>query len=190
MVIAPLTVFGDGDQTLSVDDVAAEIMASQNAPARSDINCREVTDKQFEDLGEAFMSARHPDGEEHSTMDQMMGGEESELLKAAHIAIGRNEFGCSDGLMGDINMMSGKDGSATAGNFSMMNIGGFDLGWIFVVLFWLLALAGVIFLVKWLLELKRNESGKRTAPNILKERYARGEIDKNEFEEKKETLKQ
>lgn len=62
------------------------------------------------------------------------------------------------------------------------------MGMIFIVFFWILILAGIVlvavFLFKWLAKAERPES----ALDILKERYARGEIDKKEFEEKKRDL--
>lgn len=53
-------------------------------------------------------------------------------------------------------------------------------------LFWILLIIGVVLLVKSSRN-SRNSSGK-TALDILKERYARGEIDKAEFDQKKNDL--
>ena len=65
-------------------------------------------------------------------------------------------------------------------------------GMIFMVVFWVLVLVGLIFLVKWLIQITSGEkeiySGSNKALEILKERYARGEIDKVEFESKKKDL--
>jgi len=62
--------------------------------------------------------------------------------------------------------------------------------------FWILILIGIVLLIVWLGNQASGTSfsgpaatsGGKTAIEILKERYARGEIDKQEFEEKKRDL--
>ena len=77
---------------------------------------------------------------------------------------------------------------------SMMGAWGMGwFGWIFMIIFWGLIIVGLVFLIKWLVHGTggRSESWNRRSSNaieILKERYARGEIDKQEFEEKKKDL--
>ena len=66
-------------------------------------------------------------------------------------------------------------------------------GWIFMIIFWVLVIIGLILLIRWLVHNTgpRSESWNKRSSNameILKERYARGEIDKQEFEEKKKDL--
>jgi putative membrane protein len=75
-------------------------------------------------------------------------------------------------------------------------MGGYGGGWfgeIFMILFWILIIVGLVFLIRWLIQSTKPESGRlhsssSRAIDILKERYARGEIDKQEFEEKKKDL--
>ncbi|MBN1850514.1 MAG: SHOCT domain-containing protein [Deltaproteobacteria bacterium] len=75
-------------------------------------------------------------------------------------------------------------------------MGDWGLGWfggIFMIIFWVLIIIGLVFLIKWLIHGTRGESDSQhkrpsNAMEILKERYARGEIDKQEFEEKKKDL--
>jgi putative membrane protein len=61
-----------------------------------------------------------------------------------------------------------------------------------MMIFWILLIVGMVFLIKWLIQStsrdKASGSGGSRALEILKERYARGEIDKNEFESKKKDL--
>lgn len=69
------------------------------------------------------------------------------------------------------------------------------MGWfgpILMVVFWIAIIVGIIFLIRWLVVSTRGGvSGARLEESpleILKRRYARGEIDKGEFEEKKKDL--
>lgn len=72
-------------------------------------------------------------------------------------------------------------------------MGGYGMGWfggIIMVAFWIAVVIGVILLIRWLvLSTKGGVSGaEESALEILKKRYARGEIDKKEFEQKKKDL--
>lgn len=65
--------------------------------------------------------------------------------------------------------------------------GGGWLGFIFMVAFWALIILGIIYLIKAISQGQNGRQGK-TALDILKERYARGEINKKEFENIKKDL--
>lgn len=76
---------------------------------------------------------------------------------------------------------------------SMMDSWG--MGWfggIFMILFWILILVGLVFVIRWLVQAtgKKEEHGRQgsRAMEILKERYARGEIDRSQFEAMKRDL--
>jgi putative membrane protein len=69
------------------------------------------------------------------------------------------------------------------------------IGWIWTIImfaFWIAVIVGVIFLVRWLAITMRTGGqwarSEDSALEILKRRYARGEINKEEFEEKKKDL--
>ena len=72
-------------------------------------------------------------------------------------------------------------------NGNMMGWGGgmFGLG----LLWWVLLVVAIVLLARWLLgDREAGRSGEDRALSILKERFARGEIDKAEFEARKRYL--
>lgn len=74
--------------------------------------------------------------------------------------------------------------------FDMMDGYGMMSGgmWILGFIFWILILVGLILLIKYLWEGAGSRGGQESALEVLKKRYARGEISKEEFEEKKKDL--
>jgi len=68
------------------------------------------------------------------------------------------------------------------GNFGFM--GGFM--WIF----WIAVIVGLVFLIKWIIQQSKPAEKKHAESplEILKKRYAQGEIDKEEFEKRKRDL--
>lgn len=70
------------------------------------------------------------------------------------------------------------------GNMPGMGIGGFGFGWIFMILFWVLLVMGVIYLMKGLLGSSKEVLIGESAENILKKRYASGEISREEFHDR------
>ena len=72
---------------------------------------------------------------------------------------------------------------------------GFGMGWLgFIVMgiFWILIIVAIIFLIRWLVVSSRggshSQKSEETAIEILKKRYAKGEINREEFEEIKRDL--
>ncbi len=70
----------------------------------------------------------------------------------------------------------------------MMNMGnidgmGFGFVWIFMVLFWLIAITGITYFASQLFAGSRTHDVVEPAEDILKKRYAAGEISKDEYRE-------
>ena len=64
-------------------------------------------------------------------------------------------------------------------------------GGLMTIFIWILVIVGILALLKWLGQTKSTSAPspeKETALDILKKRYAKGEIGKEEFEEKKKDL--
>lgn len=67
----------------------------------------------------------------------------------------------------------------------------FGGGWAMVLimaLFWIAVIIGAIFFVRLIVNQSRGQPGQTSALEILRMRYAKGEISKEEFEEKKKDL--
>ena len=113
---------------------------------KQEISCDDLTENQFEILGDYYMEQMHP-GEQHTIMDKMMGGEGSESLKQVHINIGisfycgKNTYGSGYGMMNTMmgrNMMTG----------GMMNYGYYNKwNYAFIWLFNLLLIATLILII-------------------------------------------
>lgn len=190
-----------------------------------EVSCADLSDENFGTLGEYFMGIMM--GDSHAAMNAMMiqmHGEEGE--EQIHVVMGKRLSGCdtsaafpggsgswmpmmnmlapyvrqSADRMGTTGMWSSPFGFNQMYNNSMMNFGFMPFGWfgwIFMVLWWLLIIAGIAALIKWLAgESRRGRDQEkpfdpaqgRSPLDTLKERYAKGEIDKREFEEKKKDL--
>jgi len=172
--------------------------------------CENLNDEHYGVLGEYFMGQMS--GDSHAAMNAMMiqtHGEDGE--EQIHIVMGKRLSGCdtsaafpaiSGGWMPMMNMMWGGlpagqggwssplDGNNSVNNmmnFGFTPFGGF--GWIFMILWWVLIIAGIVALIKWLTsQSSSGDNQRRSALDVLKERYAKGEIDQKEFEEKKKDL--
>ncbi len=69
--------------------------------------------------------------------------------------------------------------------------GGMGIGMLLAMVFWLLLIVGAVLLVVWALQkfvIGGSGNVEESALDILKKRYARGEISREEYEEKKRDL--
>ena len=171
----------------------------------SGIGCDKLTGEQLESIGDYYMEQMHP-GEAHEMMDQMMGGEGSESLRQVHINMAKRLYCNEDvgGMMGGgmMNMMMGGNMMGSGGMMGMMNMMGgnmmgnypsyYSYGYnSFWNILWSIFLIGVIALVIWFIyKLTKKGKGSETPINILQKRYAKGEINKKQFEEIKKEMEE
>jgi|TARA_B100001971_G_C18140262_1_gene509991 putative membrane protein len=182
LIISPISVLAHGEETFAI---AEEIIKSKTP-------CDQLTDNQLEILGDYYMEQMHP-GEAHNTMDDMMGGVGSSSLEEMHINMG-NAFYCGEHeAMGSDMMNSMMGGTVLNNQRGMMNMMtgsffGMGFGILFMVIFW----GTMIWLIIWLVNQysKPKKDNKTESPiDILKKRYAKGEITKKQYEKMKKELK-
>ena len=79
-------------------------------------------------------------------------------------------------------------------NYYGYNMMGWGFGSFMMIIFWVIVALLIYILVKGSLGAHKNCCGNNNAPNkaldVLKERYAKGEINKEEFEAKKKDISQ
>ena len=168
------------------------------------LECKDLTDENYGSLGEYYMGQMM--GNSHAAMNTMMErmiGKDGE--EQMHIVMGKRLSGCDTsaqlpqngvGFMPMMWMMSSANSPQVGGGGNPMvgtgwenMMGGWNgfgvLGWIPMLLFWVLLILGVIALIRYLGSPKKSSDKDKSPLDILKERYARGEISKKEFEEMK-----
>src|SRR3989338_5599286 len=143
-------------------------------------------------------------GEQHEAMNNMMKnmvGDTGE--EQMHIAMGKRMSGCDPNAPVPQNMMSRMMGGMMAGyplekggdNNMMGNFGTYGpvgffgfFGMLIMIIFWVLVIVAIVALIRWLMIQSQGSGRSNHAFDILKERYAKGEINKEEFEAKKQDL--
>jgi len=165
-----------------------------NLKSRS-VTCEKLSDNDFERLGEYFMGQSTGNIERHAAMNQMMKSMMGETGEAQmHITLGKRASGCDTNaplpLGYGMPMMWWMMGGGVNPMMGYGGWGGFGvIGWLTALIFWILVILGVVALVRYLRGTGKNSTNKdKTSLDILKERYAKGEIDKKEFEDKKKDL--
>lgn len=216
IISIPMTAFAQisDDHTENEEAEGKEIWEKLQA---KQITCSDLTDENFGALGEYYMGQAIGSTQRHATMNQMMTnmmGEDGE--EQMHIILGKRSSGCNTNaqLPSEYNFMpmmwmigsafapESYGGTKGGGNpmpalsrVEGMGYGGWNnmmggwggFSWIFMIIFWVLIILGVIALVRYLGGYHNTYKG-RTPLDILKERYAKGDIDKKEFEAKKKDL--
>lgn len=92
------------EEHVALDELMPEILDKYSVSSINKLKCDEVSDNDFERVGEAVMETMHPE-DEHEAMDEMMGGEGSDSLEQAHINMGKNYLRCQDESIRGFGMM-------------------------------------------------------------------------------------
>ena len=185
----------ENNSTASEEAIGKEILQKLQD---KQLACQNLNSDDYEKLGEYFMGQMAGSSHEamNQMMEQMMGKDGEEQM---HIAMGKRLSGCEPNAqapssgVGFMPMMWTKGGGNPMMSYSWNNMmsswNGFGLlGWIPMVLFWVILILGGVALVRYLGSSRKSGDKEKTPLDILKERYAKGEIDKKEFEEKKKDL--
>lgn len=170
---------------------------------QEEVECDTLNDGQLETIGEYLMEQMHS-GESHGVMHDMMGMKEgAQYHKQFHVNLAERMYCGGSEIMGMPMMQSNtsngsessRPGMMGSGMMSMMMGGGNVaastaswIGWIFMILFWSIIILAIVALIKWIINQGKDGNNGKTAEEILKQRYAKGEIDKEEFEDKKKDL--
>ncbi|MBN1797061.1 MAG: SHOCT domain-containing protein [Spirochaetales bacterium] len=196
----------DGETDKSIEDLMASIREEQGVSENQAIDPDKVNEDLLEELGDAVMSLNHPDEREHEWMDEMMGGEDSESLRAMHRAMGYRYLKSGDrygtpfrrpGMRGPgfygPGMMRGWGrpmmnyngdhphwGRMGRGPFAFMPWGGVVF-WIVVIILFGGVITGVVIIIK-------KQKSTPGPLDILKVRLAKGEITSQEFEKLKQCI--
>ncbi len=72
--------------------------------------------------------------------------------------------------------------------FDGMGWGWIGLGFVHMLLFWALVILGIVVMARWLTQTRQGPSTRDRAMEVLRERYARGELSPEDFERMKRDL--
>lgn len=155
----------------NVQAALQSIYQDQKVNTQDQISCAKVSNDQFEKLGDAYMGVNISE-QQHTAMDQMMGGEGSPTLTQAHITMGRAYLGCWSNYNAApvyMPMMQNFNGSTYApngyssygpmmswyGTMSGYGSGSIWFNLITMILSWLFLILGIAALLRWLSKNKK-----------------------------------
>jgi len=202
MMFTIVSVKADSMELKSVDTIIAEIRQEQNISSTDQIDISKVTSARLEELGDSVMEKVIGNTAVHDRMDIALGGDSSASLTAVHIRVGYDylagipitmmTFMGAGGMMAYGGMMGGygyySNQIGTLPGYGGM-IGGFGWVWMIVGLLGLIALVAVVVYLATRNSKQQSFISDSTSVSILKERYARGEITREEYSRMLEALK-
>ena len=201
MMFSVIGVAAEGMKLKSVETIMVEIRQEQNISSTGTIDIAKVSDVRLEELGDSVMEQVIGNTSLHERMDIALGGEGSISLTNVHIRVGYNFLAgipiTMMTFMGARSMMAygGMMGSYDyfPQNNTYLGYGGMmgEFGWIWMILGVIVFIALVVFGFIWLTKTTRKQeiTVDNKALLILKERYAKGEITKEEYSRMVDILK-
>lgn len=168
-----------------VNAVSQEELNEAKELIDSKVSCDKLTDEQLEIIGEYYMEQMMP-GESHERAHEMMGFEDNhEAEEQFHINMARG-FYCGEGGFSSGRIGRGMMGGGMMENYPVNYIYGNNSFW---NMLWLIFLIGIITIIIWIIyKLVRKGNGAETPTSILQKRYAKGEINKKQFDEMKREI--
>ncbi len=197
---ATLFSYADDMELKSVDTILTEIQEEQGVKTTDEINADDVSQAKLEELGDSVMEAMIGDSEQHDQMDIRLGGDGSASLTAFHTRLGYNYLvGYPNGMM--TLMTSGTAGSGDdqynwggmMGNRNARGYGGmmgyFGGAGMIIGLILLIVFVVLLFLLLKVFLRKQRVASLESPFDILKRRFAAGEITEEEYEKMAEALR-
>lgn len=194
--------YADDMQLKSVDTILTEIQQAQGVASADQIDPDKVSQAKLEELGDSVMEAMIGNTETHDQMDIRLGGDGSASLSAFHTRLGYNYLvGYPNGMMSL--MTSGMMGSNRSGdetydwngmmgnnNFRNNGMMGY-IGWggMLIGLLGILLLLVLLFFVVKAVGRKPSNTSIESPLDVLKKRFAAGEITQEEYEKMVEHLR-
>lgn len=187
------------EEDLTIAQEVAAGLATLQKMQNKEVSCDTITDADFELMGEYFMAQMMGDAHEamNAAIKQRLG-EGGELTM--HISMGKRFSGCDvsavlpfggSGFFPMVQMMGGVFTPSNWAGRTMMNGWGMMSGWTGIswawMLIWYVLVVALIALgVRWLVKVRH--ATHKSSLEILKERYAKGELSKEHFEEMRDEL--
>ena len=206
-----ITVQGESMTLKSIDTIMSEIKTEQGVQSNDKISVDKVSQAKLEELGDSVMEAMIGNTAMHDQMDIRIGGDGSAALTAFHIRLGYNYLAgypngmmtlMSSGMMGTngvVTINGGFNGMMGNSNYFGNNgmMGYFGWGGILIGIIVLLVFVAILFYIIRAFSRKSNRPmdprfhnpSMSTPMEILKTRYAKGELTKEEYEKMAEHLK-
>jgi putative membrane protein len=206
LMITVFSINAHGESLRSIDTILTEIRQEQNISSTESIDILKVSLAHLEELGDSVMEEVIGNSTLHERMDNVLGGEGSKSLTNTHLRVGYNylagipitmmTFMGVGGMMAYGGMMGGygylSQNVYNPSDYGMMG----SFGWIWMIIggFAFLSLLALgIFLFSRLVSKPMVSSKEFVSENkallLVKERYARGEITREEYTKISEDLK-